>query len=550
MKLPINGADYQAFSSQVNQQKTVNWYPETDPTGKNNLVLYPTPGLTLLKTIGSGRLRAIINEDVNEYTFVVIGNTVYAQNAITGLTGTWASLGTATNLGSRYLLDTFLTGDHVYLAGGTALYAFSSSIFSSNSVFQIKQYSTGTTDGTTAFKVVDSTATFITDGVIAGMIVYNTTDSTKAIITSVDSETQLGMLSDIFVSGENYEVGQELPGVLATQQLFLEEIDGYFVSGDGYTNTLYLSSYQNGLEWSSLDTAQVGGDYNVLLGAKKVGGYLWIVGTEETQVWFNSGNADFPFERMPNKTIKYGGAGVGTMVVVKDSLIWVARDKTGYTILRSNGLSVERITDFAMENRLNSISYTKYGVTAKEMTWKGHDWFVITFESEDETWVYDLTTRVWFQWSTGASGGRHIGAAYSHYYQNNQEYHLIGGYADGSLYSMTDDVYKDNTTAIKRVRRSPVLNSEHKTLFQKSVEVVVDSGASVDATQTLDLKWSKDSGTTWSSTYNFDATATKTTQYITDSGESFIYEISTSDNYGPTIIDAYANIKPGRLENS
>lgn len=64
----------------------------------------------------------------------------------------------------------------------------------------------GTTDGTTASKLINSGDTFVTDGVTKSMIVLNTTDTTETYVTAVDSETQLSVNDDIFVSGENYEV--------------------------------------------------------------------------------------------------------------------------------------------------------------------------------------------------------------------------------------------------------------------------------------------------------------------------------------------------------
>jgi len=64
----------------------------------------------------------------------------------------------------------------------------------------------GTADGTSSNKLINSGDTFITDGVKKSMIVLNTTDSTETYITNVDSETQLSLNDDIFVSGENYEV--------------------------------------------------------------------------------------------------------------------------------------------------------------------------------------------------------------------------------------------------------------------------------------------------------------------------------------------------------
>ena len=60
----------------------------------------------------------------------------------------------------------------------------------------------GTADGTTANKLVDSTAAFT--GNLTGYIVYNTTDSTAAYVVGVDSATQLSLSADIMASGEAY----------------------------------------------------------------------------------------------------------------------------------------------------------------------------------------------------------------------------------------------------------------------------------------------------------------------------------------------------------
>ena len=68
----------------------------------------------------------------------------------------------------------------------------------------------GTSTGTTANKLVDSGATFETNAVQIGDLVRNTTDSTTALVTAIDSETTLSLDTDIFTTGEAYEVGAQL----------------------------------------------------------------------------------------------------------------------------------------------------------------------------------------------------------------------------------------------------------------------------------------------------------------------------------------------------
>lgn len=62
----------------------------------------------------------------------------------------------------------------------------------------------GTTDGSAANKLIDSSESFGAAGVLVGAIVKNTTDNTYASVTAVDSDTQLSLSANIFTSGEGY----------------------------------------------------------------------------------------------------------------------------------------------------------------------------------------------------------------------------------------------------------------------------------------------------------------------------------------------------------
>lgn len=62
-----------------------------------------------------------------------------------------------------------------------------------------------TTDGTTAYHLIDSSENFITDDIKVDYRVKNVTDTTYALITAV-ADGDLTLDADIFVSGEDYEI--------------------------------------------------------------------------------------------------------------------------------------------------------------------------------------------------------------------------------------------------------------------------------------------------------------------------------------------------------
>ena len=63
-----------------------------------------------------------------------------------------------------------------------------------------------TTDGVDEGKLEDSSQNFIALGVTPGMIVYNTTDNTAAVVTGIDTDALLSLSVDIMDAAENYVI--------------------------------------------------------------------------------------------------------------------------------------------------------------------------------------------------------------------------------------------------------------------------------------------------------------------------------------------------------
>ena len=82
--------------------------------------------------------------------------------------------------------------------------------------------STGTATTDTTDKLVDTGATFITDGVEQDMIIYNSDDATYGLVASVDSETQITIAADSgsgSVVTDIFPNGSEAYTVYATPKL-------------------------------------------------------------------------------------------------------------------------------------------------------------------------------------------------------------------------------------------------------------------------------------------------------------------------------------------
>jgi len=79
------------------------------------------------------------------------------------------------------------------------------SFHAGNSKYTQTSVDLGTTDATTANKLVDSTQDFLTT-VTVNDIAHNTTDATFAKVTAVDSDTTLSISNDVFPTGKDYVI--------------------------------------------------------------------------------------------------------------------------------------------------------------------------------------------------------------------------------------------------------------------------------------------------------------------------------------------------------
>jgi len=79
------------------------------------------------------------------------------------------------------------------------------SLVASQTDYTLGQKAAGTTTATTANKLVDSGADFVSD-VSVGDTIYDLTGGSNTTISAIDSTTILSVASDIFTNGDKYEI--------------------------------------------------------------------------------------------------------------------------------------------------------------------------------------------------------------------------------------------------------------------------------------------------------------------------------------------------------
>jgi len=275
--------------------------------------------------------------------------------------------------------------------------------------------------------------------------------------------------------------------------------DGYFIVTEKDTGKFFISGSYDGTSWDALDYATAESNPDDLLACLSDHGEVWLFGKDTTEVWYNSGAADFPFQRVPGVFIPEGIKAPGSPARLDNSILWLT-DKL--QVVRVDGYTPRIVSTPHLEYRFAQYETTEdahgYGYTQE-----GHVFYVLTFPDAGATWVYDPTTDLWHQRQSypvhqSGDAGRHRANCYAYFAGK----HIVGDYVKGELYELDMDTFDDDGETIRRIRTCQVIHKDRRNLFFPRFELDFEGGVGLSTGQGDDpqamLQWSDDGGHTWS----------------------------------------------------
>lgn len=294
----------------------------------------------------------------------------------------------------------------------------------------------------------------------------------------------------------------------------VEYIDTFFIFNEPGTPNFYISlsnatyaDFIAGTAFDPLDIAAKTGGSDPLATILALRGELWLIGTLTSEVFANTGAAEFPFERIPGSLMEHGCVAPYSIAKADVSGYFLMQDRQGRGIVvQTVGYGLQRISTHAIEQAIQGYGRIDdaIGYTRQE---EGHGFYVLHFPTADKTWVVELSTRQWHEWESMDGNGvphRHRVAYYTAGYSKN----LGLDYQSGKLYNLDRETYTDNGTPIRRLRSFPHLVTdggfnEYK-FFQADVEVgqiegvmVPENPEDADESTLIFLRWSDDRGVTY-----------------------------------------------------
>lgn len=329
----------------------------------------------------------------------------------------------------------------------------------------------------------------------------------------------------------------------ASQVVFM---DGYFIVIQRNSQNFRISDLYDGTAWNALDFSTVEASPDQLVSIFADHSDLWLFGADKTEVFENSGDADFPFTRIPGAIVEQGCLAPFSVAKVGQSLMWLGSNFRGAgTVWASQGYTAQRVSTHAVEFAIQGYTSPEDAV-AYSYQEEGHEFYVLTFVTDNATWVYDITTGLWHErgyWNP-PSFEAHRGKW--HVYAFGK--HLVGDHSNGKIYESSLDTYDDDGDEIKRLRIAPHISHEHQWIFHSLLHIDMQVGVGVPGGQGADpqmmMRFSDDGGNTWSNTQQVDIgqdLGYNTRVQFRRLGRSRdrVYEISITDPVKIALIDGY-----------
>jgi len=265
-------------------------------------------------------------------------------------------------------------------------------------------------------------------------------------------------------------------------------VGGYFIADVGGAQ-FQTSDLYDGATWSALNVGTAESNPDNIAAVANNHGELWIFGEYSTEVWYqDTGNP--PFTRVSGGVINYGCAAKHSVAEGGNTLYWLATQKNANSgqilgIVAARGYGVELVSPQSI-----NATISKYAVTSDAFAYfytdQGHEFYVLTFPSENATWVFDTMTKLWHERSSYDPNQpfevcRHLSEHYCFFSGK----HIVTDYSNGNFYKMALDIYEDNSNPLISTRITNHLfdNENLENVFIKELKLDVESGGGSSETE-------------------------------------------------------------------
>ncbi len=270
--------------------------------------------------------------------------------------------------------------------------------------------------------------------------------------------------------------------------------DGYIALIETNSDVFKITSDTDARVINPVDFVATGANPDKLVGIVQSERRLWLFGSNSIEIFYNSGAAAFPFTRVDGGSSNgFGLAGKDAKIVQDSVVYWLSNDGRIYL---SNGYTPQRISHYGVENSIRKYSDIS-DCECSQWTENGHKFIAFSFPTGNQTWVFDATSAMWHERSSGVVGDGDVWRSRL----NTRAWgkNLVGDRLSGVVGELDLELFTEYGNLMKAKRTSPVVHAEQKEFFTDRLEFLMESGFTDEQNfePTVNLRWSDDGGVTF-----------------------------------------------------
>ena len=329
-----------------------------------------------------------------------------------------------------------------------------------------------------------------------------TLDTSTGPVSIADNGTQLGIVDG--TAGYTWTFGTSTFAKITDIDFpngakFLAYQDTYGIAVVPGTQQFRISGSNDFTSWAALDFANAEGDPDNALLAFVDHRELWIFGEQSTEVFYNSGNADFPFERIQGGFLEVGCAAASSVAKMDNSVYWLAKNRSGgAVVVRAVGYQPQIVSTHAVSYAIEQYGDVSnaYAIAYQQ---EGHAFYLLIFPSVGKCWVFDAATSLWHERAGWKDGDWSRYPVSCHVYYGGKN--VVGHYNNGRIYTLELDEYDYDDQPRKVLRSWRIPFNEENEVETNELVIGMETGFGITTGQGSDpqlmLRVSKDGGHTW-----------------------------------------------------
>jgi len=261
-------------------------------------------------------------------------------------------------------------------------------------------------------------------------------------------------------------------------------LDFYFIVDVNGTGQFQTSNLNDGTAWEALDFATAESVSDNIKRVYATTDSLYLIGEKSTEVYWNSGNADFSFEQRSNGVLRVGTDSPWSLAENEaGELVFIARTERGEgDVVKLRGTSFSYISDADTASRIEAVGDTS-GATGWIYTQAGHTFYVLNLGTNNITICYDFRENFWHDRQT-YDKVRHIAGAHAFF----EGKHVVADYQSSNYYEYDLDTYDDNGATIIRTRRGSFIYKDGLNITVNRLDIEFEAGVGLVTGQGSDPK--------------------------------------------------------------